>query len=513
MSASEPHPSPGREPAAAPRPSPSGRVAGDTGTVMASEVVSIVLRYGGSILTSRILGLSWFGSFTLGLTVARLLGMVSTMGVSPGVLPFLARARRSGRPEEVRAVVRATWALVGWASLSVATLAFALSPWLARVVFDEPRLVAVLRPLCLLIVLSALTTAGTSMVQGFLGVRVQAVIDRVLIAGVSVAGLVLAWLLDWGLPGALAATVAGPLVGLLVAARYVSELAPGALGAPARDAAGVLRELLRESWPLMGIGLSAFVLTWMDVLLMGVFRGPEEVGIYGACVRLAPAVMLVNNAAGPVFLARLSKHFTAGDWTSIRELYRTTGSWSLWAGLVMAAMLVVWSRELLALFGPEFVVGTSVLWVLALGRAASAVGGMCGRMLSITGKARLGLANLLGMIVLNGLLDVVWIPRHGALGAATATGISIAAVNLLQTVEVWSIFRVHPFTWRSLLGLLGIPALGALAWLWRDGPGGSLGWLVSLALFLLASAALYLVGGAGEEDRAFLRGLVRRVRR
>jgi O-antigen/teichoic acid export membrane protein len=116
-------------------------------------------------------------------------------------------------------------------------------------------------------------------------------------------------------------------------------------------------------------------------------------------------------------------------------------------------------------------------------------------------------------IALNGALDLLWIPRHGAPGAAAATCLSLAAVNLLQTVEVWLIYRVHPFSSRSLVGALGTLVLAGLAWPWREGPGGALGWTVPLALFLLASALLYLVAGASAGERALLRSAVARLRR
>ena len=59
-----------------------------------------------------------------------------------------------------------------------------------------------------------------------------------------------------------------------------------------------LAELFSTSWPLMGVSTLAFVLMWMDVLLMGVFRGSEEVGVYNACARLAVTVLLLHEAVG-----------------------------------------------------------------------------------------------------------------------------------------------------------------------------------------------------------------------
>jgi len=483
---------------------------GDAGGVTAAEIAAIGLRYVGAVIMTRILGLTWFGSVTLGITIASLLGMASVLGLSPGMLPFLARARRDGRVEGVRAVIRASWSVVVVASAGTALLVFVTAPTLAHRVFEDPQMVGVLRVLSLVIAFSAMTTVSTTILQGLLGVRAQAVIDRILPTFVSVGGFTLTWIFGWGVPGVLGSLVAGPLVALVVAVVCVTRLAPGVLPGAGKADPLPIRDLMRESWPLMGVSMFAFVLMWMDVLLMGVFRSPDEVALYAACARLAPAVVLVHNTVGPVFLARLNVSFLAGDWPSIRHLYRRTGMWSLWSGAVVASVFLVFGRELLALFGPGFVAGFPVLVLLTLGRTASASAGMCGRMLTITGRARLNLANMLMLIVVNGALDLVWIPSYGAMGAATATCISVTLVNLVQTVEVWKIYRVHPFTSRSALVFLGTAALAGMTHLGRRGVGGEFGWLVSLGVFLLASVVLYGVIGATEDERALLWKRLRR---
>ena len=105
----------------------------------------------------------------------------------------------------------------------------------------------------------------------------------------------------------------------------------------------------------------SFLLMWMDVLLMGVFRTNDEVGVYGACARIAPAIVMVNMSVGPVFLTRMSRLFVSRDWKAADRLYKLAGSWSLWAGTLIAALLFVWGPNFLALFGTEFTSGAPVL--------------------------------------------------------------------------------------------------------------------------------------------------------
>ena len=491
---------------------PRAAVAGLAGGTLLAHVLGTGLRYCGALLTTRLLGLAAFGSFTLATTLTSVLSIVSAVGLSPGVLPFVAAARRSGDPARLTAVVRAAWRISASASLLVAVALWALAPWLAQSVFDDPQLGQMLRVLAVMVVFAALSTVTLALVQAFMGIHEQAWIERVLTVAVAIVGLLLTWALGLGVAGVLGATVLASVVGLLAGLQRLSRRVPGALSRGTPCAPLPTRALLAESWPLLGSSMLAFALLWMDVLLMGVFRDRSEVGVYGACARLAPAILMVHDSIGPVFLAHLSELFVGRDWPGIRALYKLSGRWSLWSGTIGSAVLMVWAAPILGLFGPDFVAGAPVLVVLAASRLATTSTGMCGRMLAVTGRARIVMINMILLVGCNLALDLWWIPLHGAMGAAAATCPSIALVNLVGTIEVWMLYRVHPWTRRSVLGVLGVALLAALAWPLRAGWGGELGWLLPLALFALLSAGLYLAWDLGEEDRALLRAIRGRLR-
>jgi O-antigen/teichoic acid export membrane protein len=257
----------------------------------------------------------------------------------------------------------------------------------------------------------------------------------------------------------------------------------------------------------MGTTMLAFLLMWTDILLMGVFRESDEVGVYGICARLAAGILLVHQSLGPIFMARLSGLYLDRDWDAIRHLYRLTARWCMWGGLVLAWALAIWGRPILVIFGEEFAVGASVLAVLAAGKAVSVSSGLCGRVFGVTGKGRLNLINMSLMVGGNALLNLLWIPRYGALGAATATLVSLSGVKSLQVLEIWMMYRILPWNRKSLFPVLGIAALAAAAYPFRDGLAGPWGWLVPLALFGVACLVLFLRAGIGEEDREVWRAV------
>ena len=105
-------------------------------SVLAS-MISMALRYIAALLTTQALGIRLFGSYVQAQTITQLLSMAGTLGLSPGVVPFVARARLNADEPGMRAIVRSTWAITIAASGLLALALFVLAPWLARAAFSR----------------------------------------------------------------------------------------------------------------------------------------------------------------------------------------------------------------------------------------------------------------------------------------------------------------------------------------------------------------------------------------
>lgn len=478
-------------------------------TVLAG-VFGMVLRYAAAILTTRMLGIALFGSYVQAQTVAQLLSTAATLGLVPGVVPFVARARLSEEPADLRAVVRATWTITLCASVVTASGLFLLAPWLARAVYDDADLAPILRALAPMVALTAVMLASLAVAQGFKALRIHALIDKIVTVTATLAGLIVTWWLDLGVPGVLAATVLGPATGLLCSVVFVCARVPGVLRLDAPVSRWPVGSLLETCWPLLGSGLVAFALSSLNVLLLGVLSEPAEVGVYGAAARMLPVIFVVHQSAAQLFYAHASERYAAGDMEGVGGLYKRTGRWSMWSAVGTATLLAVFGQEVLGLFGPEFGAGATVLTVLAFGQATTAMTGACGKALIAMGRIRQNMVNVVTMLCLNAGLGVLLIPAHGALGAAYAAAASMAAVRLAQAVQVWWSFRIHPWSLDSLFAVGGAGAMFFAAQSLRGGWEGGAGWILAMAACAAAWLALYLCLGLGPEDRRSLRRLLGR---
>jgi O-antigen/teichoic acid export membrane protein len=149
------------------------------------------------------------------------------------------------------------------------------------------------------------------------------------------------------------------------------------------------------------------------------------------------------------------------DLNKIEQLYKKTSIYLLVLSFVIFALL--WcnidSLFLIMPRGDEFKVAKYVLLILGIGKLIDASTSINAHILiySIYYKFSLVLSIVLGFITI--LTAYLLIPKFGLEGAAFSTFISMAFIQILQTVFVYAKFNKHPFSMDTLKVFLSFSLL------------------------------------------------------
>lgn len=210
----------------------------------------------------------------------------------------------------------------------------------------------------------------------------------------------------------------------------------------ARVATGAVEEpsrLWREGLVLGIAGLLGSLYLRVDVVLLGLLTDTVEVGRYTTAARVLEATYALPHLLMLALLPRLVK---------ARNFARTFGGSALalvGLGVVAAAALVWLAPALLQRLYPEEGAEVATL-VVALAPAAVAVylGFLATQSLVVLGRSTtwLGLA-LLGLVV-DVVLNVLWIPGYGARGAAWATVVTEVVVAVSAALLCWVVAKRGP---------------------------------------------------------------------
>jgi O-antigen/teichoic acid export membrane protein len=206
------------------------------------------------------------------------------------------------------------------------------------------------------------------------------------------------------------------------------------------------KKLLTFSWPLFFVGFFYLIILWLNTLLVGFFMESRDVGIFGAAHNTAMLGQVVLIAFVSIFAPMVSDLHNRKQMEKLEHLFKIVTKWIFLFSFPIFVLMVYYAEEILALtFGKDFVVGARCLEILSLGLLINSLIASSGILTSMSGRPKLELYNLTAILVINVLLSFILIPRYGIIGAAYSTLIAFVSLNILRLLEVYYLFKIHPF--------------------------------------------------------------------
>ncbi|MEN8261359.1 MAG: polysaccharide biosynthesis C-terminal domain-containing protein [Pseudomonadota bacterium] len=195
------------------------------------------------------------------------------------------------------------------------------------------------------------------------------------------------------------------------------------------------REWVKVSFPLFLVGSSFLIIANTDILMLGGYVKPDDVGIYNAAVRTSGILNFVVIAGTARASPRYSALHAQGKHDALRALVSAVIRWVFWPSVFLAILLIFFGDFVLSLFGPTFIAGYWPLLVLVASNLVTASAGGVVHLLSMTGHQKISAVVMACSALVNIVLNALLIPRFGLMGAAVATTVSYT-VNTVWLVWI-----------------------------------------------------------------------------
>jgi O-antigen/teichoic acid export membrane protein len=320
--------------------------------------------------------------------------------------------------------------------------------------------------------------------------------------------IVLVRFLNWGVAGALAATVIqGVLFGLLLC---LAELRRGLAWPDFR----CIGRMLGFALPMLPGGLCFFILHHGDRFFLlrcspAQLGCPvtEEVGIYALGYKLAMVVAVFS--VQPLYMVWSARLYAEARKPEAPVIFGRTFTRFLAAYLLVGLGLCLFTGEIIARLGPpSYARATLIVPPVVLACYFQSAASLVDAGLYVKQRTGVKLAITLATTAVMLLLYSVLIPAWGGLGAALAT---LGGFAFLAVSTMWITQRIFPvqYDWPRVLGCLGWVGV-----LWGCGelcPPGSWAIPAKLGLFLLAPLGAWWSGLIQADEKAYVRDLVGRV--
>lgn len=401
--------------------------------VFTLKMIGAGLAFGFNVLLARMLGAEGAGIYFLALTIITIATVFGRMGLDITLMRFNAAGAVVRDWAAVKGSYRKGMVISLVASGGATLVVFTAAPLLANVAFSKPELTEPLRWMTLAIIPFALLTLQSYALQGLKHMLYSQLVQSVGIPAFSLLGLYLL-ARTWGVEGAVwAYTIAAALTMLL--GFWLWRVATPQL----RKVSGRFetRRLVRSSMPLLWVASMNLVILWIGNLALGIWGTNADVGVFGVASRTVLLMSFILIAINGIVAPKFGELYAQGNHRALGALTCNAARLGALLAAPILLLFVVAPEWVLGFFGPGFKGGAIVLTILAIGEFINVATGSVGYLLIMSGYEKLVRNNVVVAAILIAALNVILTPQYGIIGAASATAIGLAAMNLISVALVY----------------------------------------------------------------------------
>ncbi len=188
-------------------------------------------------------------------------------------------------------------------------------------------------------------------------------------------------------------------------------------------------QLLKESWPLIIIGISTVMYMKIDQIMIGQIIGDRELGLYSIAARLSEIwyfiAVAINSSIRPGFLRERALSYDK----FMVKIHKTFDLMVRLSVLMAIIVSVSAERVILMLMGSEYISSVDSLKIHIWAAMFVFLNNAAWIWYISENKQKIGSLKIVIGLIVNIALNYVLIPRYGIEGAAVATLVSRAVVG------------------------------------------------------------------------------------
>lgn len=390
---------------------------------------SAALLFVSQIALARWMGAGEYGVFVTAWTTVLILGGISHLGLNTTMLRLVPEYFAAGTHASLRGLIRGGRIFAIFTAILVALIG-ALVLWTrdgASLSLTSPLVIAML---CVPIFALMDVQDGIGRGQGW---AMEAIAPNYILRPLLLLILIGA-MHEASLPTNASTAMMVLLVSLVAAAAVQTFFIQRRIHEtiPAGDMHFAPAKWIKISLPMLVFGVSDLAMQNADVIILNIFRAPEEIGVYYAAAKTTALALFIQYAIGSAYAGRIAAAGGLNDRARIESLASEAVRWTFYPTAAVMVCILAVGYPVLSSFGDTFTGAYPLMFIMALGVVARSAVGPSEVILNMLGLHRqCALSYIAGAIVCVGL-NFTLIPLFGVAGAATATASALATVAALN---------------------------------------------------------------------------------
>jgi len=410
-------------------------IAKNTFWLFLSETSGRILKMGLVIYAARMLGVTGWGIFSYAISVSSLLMIFSDIGIGDLVMREMAKKKK-----EYQTFISTALMLKIIILLVSTLLVIFISPFISHI----PEARTLFPIVALVLFFDSMRELGLSINRASEKMERDMVVKTITNAVIFVLGIILLKIKLTPESVAIAYAV-GSAIGFIVIAIIIrKEIKP----LISKIDNKLFKLVIKTTWPFALITLIGTILGNVDIYMLGIWKNSAEIGLYTSVQRIQQFIIIIpSTIAIAVFplMARLANT----DNKQFKMILEKTLSLIMLIGLPASLGGIILAGQLVPLiFGQGYLGAIPILRILMLMLLISfPIFSLSNAIVAYNKQKKLVLAYLFGIIV-NIILNIILVPKFGAVGSAITSFFSTTIITYI----IWRELQfIQPFSVLSKL--------------------------------------------------------------
>jgi len=187
-----------------------------------------------------------------------------------------------------------------------------------------------------------------------------------------------------------------------------------------------------------------------DVIMIGYFLSSDKVGVYNIALQIGSISSFILIAFSSIFASTISSLYHSGSMEKLSQIYKIITKWIVTINLMAFAIILIFSKDIMHLFGKDFIYGSTALILISIGQVVNAATGLVGLMNTMTGHPQYEIYIAIVVMVISLSANYFLIPIYGINGAAVASLLSVAVSNILRLAFLYRDSKLHPYNFEYI---------------------------------------------------------------
>lgn len=148
------------------------------------------------------------------------------------------------------------------------------------------------------------------------------------------------------------------------------------------------------------------------------------------------------------FAPKIALYFTKNDQINLQKNLQKTAYFIAITNFILGVLLLAFAPYILKLFGENYLIALPAYYILIVVQIIVSTFGMVPMYMNMTEKQSLFHKIMFVAVIINIILNALFIPKYGLIGAAISYGVTVLFWNIIVAILSFKIDKVQLTIWK-----------------------------------------------------------------